>query len=172
MINYLNQATQSLNIAADIIGRENSTLAGLLRTVAAAFGVHADMLMRMMSRSVHPKTGERFTVTQAPRMPRPILSDDSLSEAVGCLQEFANAQKALSALSDTAFACPSTDDKAKVERIKDGARTAALLLERVVYILENGDNGPYYCTNCLERHERREECACGMSQAFVTPLLS
>lgn len=171
MINYLNQVTQSLNIAADIVGRVSSVHAGTLRTVAASAAVHADAFMRLYSRSPkNPTTGERFNTLKCPQMPSVILSDEDVDEVIKALQGFADAQKILSVFPDSAFVFSNTEERRQVERIKDSARISALLIERVLFFLTEGDQGPYFCSNCLEQHEEREDCSCGMSQAFLVPL--
>ncbi len=171
MISYLNQVTQTLNVCADIVGRENQAAAALLRTIAASKAVAADRFMKLMARGQkNQETGNRFGLTKRIDIPRCALSDDTFDEMFPVIQSVIQTETALSAFPDTGYVYAWITEKHEVNEIKDGARTAVQLLERVLWMLTDGDRGPYYCTNCLSTHNEREECSCGVGKAFLATL--
>lgn len=168
MIDYLNQTTQTLNMCADIVGRENQAAATLLRTIAASKSVATDRFLKLLLRGPKNPEGKKFRLTTDSRIvfPRCALSDDTFDEILTVIESVIQTETSLSNF--TGFIPAFGQERHEVAEIKDGAATAVILLQKVLWMLTDGDKGPYYCTNCLSSHEEREECACGVAKAFLT----
>ena len=170
MIDYLNHVTQTLNQAADIVGRENMGASAMLRTIASAKAVAAGRLYKLLIRGANNDVlGKRFSLKKRPQRPNCIVPDDTLAEVITALESVVQAEITVSHLADGPdYETAWTTEQHEMAAIKDGATTAAILLRQVIAQLQ-GEAGPYYCSNCLERHEDREPCACGVGPAWFRP---
>ncbi len=171
MIDYLNHVTQVLNQAADIAGRENMQASATLRMIASAKAVAAGRLYKLLVRGKPNDVNKTvFTLKNRPQRPVCIISDDTLAEVIPALESVIAAEIAVAQMVDGKdYQTAWTTEEHEMDAIKDGAATAAILLRHVIDQLQEDEPGPFYCTNCLERHDQKGPCACGVSGAWFKP---